>query len=71
MPGHDTAELKSFLKTRMRRRVGHPVVVGETVRVEGVTREGWTFRYRGAGHNMLFEDMGEVEIENVSKGGGE
>jgi hypothetical protein len=70
MPGHDTAELKAFLKSRMRSRVGHPVHRNETVRVDAVTREGWTFRYRNAAHNMLFEDLEEEEIDAILKGGG-
>lgn len=67
----DTANLKFFLKAKTRGSVSHPDLDGETVRVEDVTREYWSYRVNGELRTRSFSDMSEDQISRILGGGDE
>ncbi len=57
-------ELRDFLKTRTRQRVKHPTEE-RLVRVEQVTRPGWSFLDDGKRVTLNYEDMTPDQKDRV------
>jgi hypothetical protein len=63
MPRPDTSQLKRYLQGRKRQKVSHPVVAGEEVRVEDVTRNFWSYRHNGELHVCQFASMRQGQVD--------
>jgi len=57
-------ELRSFLRARTRQRVNHPTEE-RLVRVEQVTRPGWSFLDDGKRVTLNYEDMTPDQKDRV------
>ena len=57
-------ELRSFLRARTRQRVNHPTEE-RLVRVEQVTRPGWSFLDDGKRVTLNYDDMTPEQMDTV------